>query len=151
MVLELPKMRVIHKLTASNPDIPLWESAPMQSGASSLVLVTADSRVLLDAALSCLSSFIPYGKPRALALQISAVFRPTLIWATTLGLPICIKRRSRDRVPVYVMPRFNSSLRPMVLGVSLLAEQNIVLKTLTHNRPVDVADVQVKPFRAASR
>ena len=31
--------------------IPLWESAPMQSGASSLALVTADSRVLLfDAA-----------------------------------------------------------------------------------------------------
>jgi len=55
--------------------IPLWESAPMQSGASSLALVTADSRVLLfDAAPELIQQLYSLWQATGTRVAVSAEY-----------------------------------------------------------------------------
>ena len=89
--------------------IPLWESAPMQSGASSLALVTADSRVLLfDAAPELPQQLYTLWQATGTRVaDISGIFLTHAHMGHYLGLAYLGKEAiSADRVPVYVMPRF---------------------------------------------
>jgi len=134
--------------------IALWESAPMQSGASSLALVTADSRVLLfDAAPELPQQLYTLWQATGTRVaDISGIFLTHAHMGHYLGLAYLGKEAiSADRVPVYVMPRFKQFLETNGPWSQLVSEQNILLKTLTHNQPVDVADVQVKPLQVPHR
>ena len=80
--------------------------------------------------------------------DISGIFLTHAHMGHYLGLAYLGKEAiSADRVPVYVMPRFKQFLETNGPWSQLVSEQNIVLKTLTHDQLVDVADVQVKPFK----
>ena len=134
--------------------IPLWESAQLQSGASSLALVTADSRVLLfDAAPELPQQLYSLWQATGTRVaDISGIFLTHAHMGHYLGLAYLGKEAiSADRVPVYVMPRFKQFLETNGPWSQLVSEQNIVLKTLTHDRPVAVAGVQVKPLQVPHR
>ena len=134
--------------------IPLWESAPMQSGASSLALVTEDSRVLLfDAAPELPQQLYTLWQATGTRVaDISGIFLTHAHMGHYLGLAYLGKEAiSADRVPVYVMPRFKQFLKTNGPWSQLVLEQNIVLETLTNNRSVVVAGVQVKPLQVPHR
>ena len=134
--------------------IPLWESAPMQSGASSLALVTEDSRFLLfDAAPELPQQLYSLWQATGTSVaDISGMFLTHAHMGHYLGLAYLGKEAiSADRVPVYVMPRFKKFLETNGPWSQLVSEQNIVLEKLTNNRSVDVAGVQVQPLRVPHR
>ena len=90
-----------------------------------------------------------HGHPRC---SISGIFLTHAHMGHYLGLAYLGKEAiSADRVPVYVMPRFKQFLETNGPWSQLVSEQNIALKTLTHNRPVVVAGVQVKPLQVPHR
>ena len=134
--------------------LAVWENPSLQSGASSVAIVTGERRILLfDAAPELPEQlYTLWRHEKVTVADIDGIFLTHAHMGHYLGLAHLGKEAiSAWDVPVYVMPRFKQFLEKNGPWSQLVTERNVQLRALEEDRWFDVSGVQVKPLLVPHR